>query len=424
MNKNINLGGSADKPQILENIIILGDNKVEKKGNLITRYVKSQYNLAAIEMPAMYDGVRNMICSVPATVLINHFEVPYARGPIANMEGYQRDFSKGRINKLADRLIKELISLPLSISVNILEANAFNLFKNGKFTYNPSMHKSLRVMDGQHRILGLKEAFRRVLESEETDENLSSAREHLEKMMLNVTVTNTERVEREIQIFVEINSNSKGVPVDVVLANNLKRRRLGDVGLLDIDNDRGVGGLMSNANILSSLVSDHDSVWYKRIKIPGNECDVPNVGLNSMAKYLKFISESSRCKLLSDDKKADFISSVFNAYWDGIKKSYPVFFKIPKDFAIQKAICADVWMRMWPMIVQWTTDNHNRSDIQDPSFYTMAIKKIVEACEGETSTGRDVDGADFWRVGGPIGSFSSEKGKSNLVRLLENNLTS
>ena len=177
MNKNINLGGSKDKPQILENIIVLGDNTMEKKENLITRYVKSQYNFAAIEMPAMYDGVRNMICSVPATVLINHFEVPYARGPIANMEGYQRDFSKARINKLADRLIKELISLPLSISVNILEANAFNLFKNGKFTYNPSMHKSLRVMDGQHRILGLKEAFRRVLESEETDENLSSARD-------------------------------------------------------------------------------------------------------------------------------------------------------------------------------------------------------------------------------------------------------
>jgi len=422
MNKNIDLGGSKDKPQILENIIVLGDNAMKKQENLMSRYIKPKYDLTAIEMPEMYDGVRCVVCSVPASLLVNHFQVPYAKGPIANMDGYQRDFSKARINKLADRLVKELISLPLSISVNILEENAFNAFKNGKFTYNPSMHKSLRVMDGQHRILGLKEAFRRVLESEETDENLSSVREHLEKMMLNVTITNTIRLEKEIQIFVEINSNSKGVPVDNVLANNLKRRRLGDA---DVGFDNGkIAGVMSNAHILSSIVNDHDSVWYKRIKIPGNECDTPNVGLNSMAKYLKFISESSKCKLLTDDKKADFISSVFNAYWDGIKKSYPIFFEIHKDFAIQKALCADVWMRMWPMIVEWTIDNEDRSDIKDPSFYTKAIKKIVKACVGDTSTGREVYGVDFWRVGGPIGGYSSEKGKSILVDELEAHLKS
>ena len=55
---------------------------------------------------------------------------------------------------------------------------------------------------------------------------------------------------------------------------------------------------------------------------------------------------------------------------------------------------------------------------------TKAIKKIVSACEGETSTGREVSGVDFWRVGGPIGGYSSEKGKSILVDELEAHLKS
>ena len=69
-------------------------------------------------------------------------------------------------------------------------------------------------------------------------------------------------------------------------------------------------------------------------------------------------------------------------------------------------------------------DNEDRSDIKDPSFYTKAIKKIVKACVGDTSTGREVYGVDFWRVGGPIGGYSSEKGKSILVDELEAHLKS
>ena len=56
MDKNLNLGGSKDKPQILENIIVLGDNAMKQQENLISRYIKSKYDLAAIEMPEMYDG--------------------------------------------------------------------------------------------------------------------------------------------------------------------------------------------------------------------------------------------------------------------------------------------------------------------------------------------------------------------------------
>ena len=73
MDKNLNLGGSKDKPQILENIIVLGDNAMKQQENLISRYIKSKYDLAAIEMPEMYDGVRSIVCSVPATLLVNHF---------------------------------------------------------------------------------------------------------------------------------------------------------------------------------------------------------------------------------------------------------------------------------------------------------------------------------------------------------------
>lgn len=418
MNISNNLSGGNEKPVI----IIRSNENMKKQENFLSEYLKPTYILEGLEMPDMYDGVRNIVCKIPASVIVSHYEVPYAKGPISDMEGYQRDFSAGRIRKLCNRLIKERISLPLSLSLNILHKNAFNSFANNKLTYNPSLHGSLRVMDGQHRILGLKEAFRVVKEAEGTDVNLSAVKEHLESLVLNVTLTNTPRVEKEIQMFVEINSNSKGVPIDNVLANNLKRLALGESNVFEIATQNEQDWQMTNANLLSHIVKDRNSAWFKRIKIPGGEHETPNVGLTSMTKYIRSITESRECKILRADARATFIKDVFNAYWNAIGEAYPIFFKNPKDYAIQKAIGADVWMRMWPMIVQWSSKHTGFNDLQDPKTYKKAIKEIVDNCEGEDKNGNSSSGPDFWKVGGPIGSYSSEKGKSILVNELESYL--
>ena len=414
INKN-HLSGSKDKPAIVNRRAI----NMNEKENYLSKYQKSTYKLEAISMPEMYDAVPTIICKIPASVVVSHYEVPYAKGPISDKEGYQRNFSKSRILKLANRLIHEKISLPLSLGLNIIKPNAFNTLDKNQFTYNPSFHGSLRVMDGQHRILGLKEAFRIVKDAEGTDVNLSSAKEHLESLVLNITLTNTPRIEKEIQIFVEINSNSKGVPIDNVLANNLKRLALGEANVFEIAAQNEEDWQITNANLLSQIVKDHDSVWYRRIKIPGGEHETPNVGLNSMAKYLRVITDSRECKLLRDDAKAEFVKSVFNAYWDAFRDAYPKVFDSQKDYAIQKAIGADVWMRMWPMVVQWSADNEKLTNLKDPKTYRKAIEIIIDNCEGEDKNGNSAEGIDFWRVGGPIGSYSSEKGKSILVRDLE-----
>ncbi len=415
---NNHLSGGKEKPVI----ITRSNENMSKIETFLSEYQKSTYTLEAFSMPDMYDGVPNIVCKIPASVIVNHFEVPYAKGPVSDKKGYQRNFSKTRILKLANRLIHERISLPLSLSLNIIQPNAFNSFDKNQFKYNPSFHHSLRVMDGQHRILGIKEAFRIVKEAEGTDVNLSGAKEHLEALVLNVTLTNTPRIEKEIQIFVEINSNSKGVPVDVVLANNLRRMAHGEIDVFEVAKSNDEDWQISNANMLSNIVKDFDSVWYKRIKIPGGEHETPNVGITSMTKYLRVITDSRECKLLRDDAKAEFIKSVFNAYWDAFRNEYKEVFDNPKDYAIQKAIGADVWMRLWPMIVQWSADNENLTNLRDPKTYQKAIKLIVESCEGEDKNGNSADGIDFWKVGGPIGSYSSEKGKSILVRELESYL--
>ena len=124
MNINNHLSGGKEKPVIINR----SSEIMSKIETYLSEYQKSTYVLEAFSMPDMYDGVPNIVCKIPASVIVNHFEVPYAKGPVSDKHGYQRNFSKTRIIKLANRLIHEKISLPLSLSLNIIKPNAFNSF--------------------------------------------------------------------------------------------------------------------------------------------------------------------------------------------------------------------------------------------------------------------------------------------------------
>ena len=102
----------------------------------------------------------------------------------------------------------------------------------------------------------------------------------------------------------------------------------------------------------------------------------PNVGLASMSKYLKEIIDSPQAAVTSD--KSTFVRQAFEAYWQACAEVGEKMFEDPRSYTIQKAIGADVMMRMWKFVVEWTNQNNTKGEqnLRKASSYTKALKII------------------------------------------------
>ncbi len=411
-----NLEGGVEKPSIM--VMKLG----EYMETFISKYIQDSYELPCLINKPIYGGVngdagvKNILVLLPAHILANHHTVDYQKGTQGGT-GYQRPISKSRVNKVADRLIREYIDLPLSVTLNLRTEDAFNSVKNGVFKYMPDVHGELYVSDGQHRAKGIREAFNRVLRDIDEDKDRTEALQFLENLQIPALISFAKNVTKEIKIFGEINSNAKGVSVDMKVTNLMKSSRLGDQTETDRASLEGTLWQIGAGNILEKVTNNHDSVWYKRIKFPGEEGMLtPNVGVASMTKYLRFIIDSPQASMASD--KHTFCLQAFEAYWQACAEVGPVMFEDPSKYAIQKAIGADVMMRMWVYIVEWSNQNNdkNNQNLREASSYKKALERMFNGINDvETGT----SGFEFWQTGGPVGAYSSEKGKSALLEIMK-----
>lgn len=417
MNNVTNLKGSKGKPKLVE--------KKNKLANLLLRYQKDSYTLACLPRPialfknSMCKGTVNAAFSwVKATDIINHYIIPYAKGPMSP-HGYQRVGIKGRFDLVAERLVKEFIDVPLSLTLNIRNEAAFDSIKNGKFIYNPTVHSSLYVGDGQTRLEGIRQCLIDILSDIEDGINRDKSLNHLESLILPCTFAFTENIDLEMMLFDEINTYTRGLPKDQVLHNAAKRVRLGQTQVMNSPQMKDGG--FTVVSLLEEAFNDSGSVWYRRIKFPGGEALTPNVGLNSFTKYLKTIVNWSEIEIVADDRKKDLCYKIFNAYWDGLKAVYPIFFdESGKDFAIQKAIGADSMMRMFELVVSWSKRNNpSMTDLTNPETYKPAFKKMIGGMRAPNAEGDFVQGHEFWRRSGAAGGYSSERGKTQIHAFLK-----
>jgi DGQHR domain-containing protein len=393
------------------------------------KYINTSYTLDVV--PIRGQAFKAITSSIPVSVLVNHYKVDTTEGRSLK-DGYQREHNKGRVNSLVNRIINEDVVLPLNITLNIRNENAFSELKGGKFKYVPDVHNNLWVVDGQHRVRALEKAFIQAhVMHEEGDLSGKEQIKKLEEKEIPVVITFTNTRYEEIELFSEINGHQKGVTVDQNMLNDVKRIKMGNTILRDRYEEEGkLKEKFQTPLLVQQINADTDSVWYNKIKHPGSKSDNPNVGSASMCKYFGQIYKVDLLKMIKIENDPKKSKDIFNAYWGGLEEAYPEMFRDPKNYTVQKALGADVFMRMFGLIIAWTKTNNN-GDLFKSSTYVPAFKKMIDNMAGtgeDADTGEEIiaQGTDFWKSGknGAAGNYSNEKGKAILYKIMENALTS
>ena len=357
-----------------------------------------------------------LIGFISAADLIFNYEIPYSD----TIDGYQRAPGTSRINKFATKIARQNVDFPTLVLLNIRDNKAINHLKGSNFKYIPDVHGSLYVMDGQHRILAISKAFEDAKEKD--DKNVLHKIAELE---IPFGLTITQDVLNEMVIFDDVNTNAKGISANLRSQINAMRIQRGDQKLFEEMKMDGTNWKLSADAILREVAEDPDSVWFKRIKYENlKNLRQPNVGNFAMEKYLSNILLSNEAKMSGKDYK--FSQKVFNAYWKGFELACPEVFESAKDYSIQTAMGADVFMRLWNFMKDWIRNNQsqNNQNLTDPNTYVPAFKKIIQNSEGIDRNGEVTKGIDYWKKGGAAGAQGSgEAGKTTLASNLEEWLT-
>ena len=372
----------------------------------------SKYSLPCLNKKTPFvckgEEVKAITCEIPASVIIPNIFIPYDEP--SNPDGYQREKNVKRITALGKSLIKTNINFPTSIVVNIRNEEAQNAIEKGKFIYRPEFHREFVVMDGQHRLLSMQYAIENCDDKERID--------YLNAIEFTVTVTFTENILFEMQMFQDINDNAKPIPALNKVNLMLKRITKTDEELATSLENKGENWKIIAGRVAEELVEDTNSVWYKRIKFPASKVLSPNVTLHAISRYFGEVIKSPKVAM-KGSKKQRYSAEIINAYWDGFRNAFPhMFDENAGKYTVQSSLGCHIIMKLWPLISEWILDNDKleNKNLREAQTYEPAFEHLLKNCKGTNVSGKPVHGHLFWLRGkeGYVGAYSSEGGKKIL----------
>ncbi|MBW4971362.1 DGQHR domain-containing protein [Croceibacter atlanticus] len=208
-------------------------------------------------------------------------------------EGYQRSFSKSRINQIKKYIDKEGGILPNSILVNIDDGvSAFNN-ETSILTMDDSIDNWGFIIDGQHRVWG----------SNEAEKNL----------LLPVVATVSKSIEAQAQLFVKINKTQRGVPVSLYLD-------LLDIteGVIEDFDSEDATAQRRAIEIAKRLNDDEDSPMYDLIRMTGDTGR--GISLSEMVSRLKPHIDPKKGNLLNYGFEHQFL--IIKIYLKAVKSVF------------------------------------------------------------------------------------------------------
>lgn len=209
----------------------------------------SSHGEAGIETTIIYpvdntglaNGVRLVSFMMSAEKLLNNCYVLRKDNWEDSIQLYQRLIEKGRIQSIRQYLAKNkstffnniIVSLPEGISFRDKEGNPTKLADiNGFESYKmfiPDEANSICVIDGQHRIFAHYEG------DDAYEKTIKPLRKKLHLLVTGLifpsTMNNLEKRKYESEIFLDINSNARPVPADVLLHIETLKDPFSDVGV-------------------------------------------------------------------------------------------------------------------------------------------------------------------------------------------------
>jgi DGQHR domain-containing protein len=245
-----------------------------------------------------------------------------------NEQGYQRPLMDSRKSKAAQYLVEEKGTFPQSILVNI--RNPVQFSEDRKAPQGPYTSGTLKVpdeeklwiVDGQHRMAGVKYAIEDMERTEFND--------------MPIVVSITQGLDRfqEMRLFYIVNTRQKGVPTDIVERNLVQmKEELGEYKLQEMEGEnkmleaRGV-------EITDELRKNPASPWHGKIQVPGEEWG-PNT-LQRQRPIAVSISETLKLDPTLRLYRTEQLAQLLINYWNAIKDVIPEAFAHPDNYKIQE----------------------------------------------------------------------------------------
>lgn len=305
-------------------------------------------------------------------------------------DGYQRALSAARARAFG-RFIDDGNLSPSSILLNVREAEVTEAPKG---TLNLPDEASIWIVDGQHRIEGLRFAVGR-------DPQING-------LEFPVVIMNQPSSYEEAKQFVIINKTQKGVRTDLAqrfLMQAMKQEGRGK--LLAARDERGVlGGVLKDIEwvtraieIADILNADKKHPWYGKIRLPNAPKDGTTVAQGSFTNSLEPVLKDS----FFQGKNVQSIALALGNYWDTIYELCEAAFESPKEYVIQKTTGVFVLHKIFPRVSEFCRDDKGNR---------VLTKEKIKSVLG----GLPFISADYWDNNGTAGMRgTSQKAFASLV---------
>jgi len=309
-------------------------------------------------------------------------------------QGYQRSPIKSHYTKVGKYLAnyRDAI-LPTSILLNSRKNLKFipdedsNLIQSNGISgiLEIPENTQLYIVDGQHRIWGIKYAIEEL------------GLENIKSFPLPVIILNQGKKEEEIRHFYIVNSTQKKVRTDLA-ERLLKLLAMKDPRVKKEIQAKGIDWKLIAVNIADKLSRDPDSVWYKRIK-PPNSPSMPD----AVASQGSF-TQSLKSVLMSDfaqNESEERIINQLKVYWNAIRDLLPEAFEEPKKYVIQKTPGMYALHMVFPYVIYECT--------KEGDYSKEKIKEILQ-CDPE-----HFSEPEFWESGGDGAALYNSLGAFRLL---------
>lgn len=313
---------------------------------------------------------------------------------LSKEQGYQRVPTRTRLLKLA-RFVEEEKNALFPTTVLLSSRERIEFITRDGDVGTIKVKKPLWIVDGQHRIYGLRLAIG------EKDVK------EWEKYELPVVILDNFDKEYETLQFFVLNTTQKRVSTD------LAQRLLRKIGLERRSTisfspgDEWISKALQVVDLLNDT-DEKDNIWYARIKLPNTDRKAVNIiNQTSMVSSLKPLLKEGALQGLNPD----LIYKVLKNYWAAIRNLMLQPFYSPREYVIQKT----------PGVFS-LHDLANRviiNKIVGSDYTKERFQKVLESIFSKESFGDEV----FWRARGEGAAvFNSMKGFKVLADQMERRL--
>lgn len=408
---------------------------LKKKEHLVSEQIFSNKNNIIIETKTLYNMTKKI--SRPASLvkqgdltlyatslkvsdllIPNFYSIERLDPENANERGYQRLLNKGRAKKLADYIVSGQETkdafLPTSIFLATNKNIAFNP-ANNTIEIDIDEIGPFNVVDGQHRVEGLKMAVEkdnRVLEFQ---------------VPVNIAI-NLSEIEQMCH-FLIVNTTQKSVEEGVA-----QRIRARLTKLLGVDETPNLPKWIFNSvqkgedekalQYVDFLNSDKDSPWLNKIRMANDENSDGSINQKSFVKAIKKYILVANNPVYNTEKE-DRQHRIFSNYWkaitniigntnDEIESNLKTFDFEPEPTVLFKYNGVELFCKF---CVPFFNKVVNMPDYKVLTMQAL-LKQVFENVEGDAA---GVGHTDFWVKGGTASGLNTgalTKINTELVRAL------